>query len=134
MPGQYMVDYEERVDFGRLRRERLQKARAALEAQGIDVLIAFDPNNIRYITGTFGNPSPTLAAARYCLLAKNHEPILFELGGDLERQKVCAPWLNGRIRPSVPLTFLPRTLTGEWAKLIRGVLKELEIKTDRIAL
>jgi len=134
MPGQYMVDYEDRVDFGRLRRSRLDKARMAMDDFGVEVLVAFDANNIRYITGTFGNPSPTLAAARYCVLAKGHEPILFELGGDLERQKVCAPWLGDRIRPSVPLTFLPRTLTGEWGRLIRGVLKELGVRNDRIAL
>ncbi len=134
MPGQFMVDYEERVNFSRLRQSRLEKSRQILDDFGVEVLIAFDANNIRYITGSFGNPSPTLAAARYCLLAKNHEPILFELGGDVERQKVCAPWLEGRIRPSVPLTFLPRTMTGEWGASIKKVLKELGIPTNVIAL
>ena len=43
MPGQFMVDYEERVDFGRLRQGRLEKARAILDAQGIDLLLTFDP-------------------------------------------------------------------------------------------
>lgn len=134
MPGQFMVDYEERVDFGRLRRLRLEKARKVLDESGVEVLIAFDANNIRYLTGSFGNPSPTLAAARYCVLAENHEPILFELGGDVERQKVCAPWLEDRIRPSVPLTFLPRTMVGEWGTGIKKVLQELGIQTDVIAL
>lgn len=134
MPGQYMVDFEERVDFGRLRRARLEKARAVLDAQGIDVLVAFDPNNIRYITGTFGNPSPTLAASRYSILAKGREPLLFELGGDYERQKVCAPWLAGRIRPSVPLPFLPRPMVGEWGRSIQKVLKELGVKGSAVAL
>ncbi|MFQ5911877.1 MAG: M24 family metallopeptidase [Nitrospinota bacterium] len=134
MPGQFMVDFEERVDFGRLRRQRLEKARAALKAHGIDVLVAFDPNSIRYITGTFGNPSPTLAAARYCLLAKDHEPVLFELGGDLERQKACAPWLEGRIRPSVPLSFLPPAMVGEWGKSLKGTLRELGVTADTLAL
>jgi len=134
MPGQYMVDYEERVDFGRLRRSRLEKARAILDARGVDLLLTFDPNNIRYLTGSFGNPSPTLAAARYCLLAKNHEPILFELGGDYERQKLCCPWLKDRIRPSIPLTFLPPGMVGEWGPSIKDVLKELGIQADTIFL
>lgn len=129
-----MVDYEARVDFVRLRRDRLEKARASLAAHGIDVLIAFDPNNIRYLTGTFGNPSPTLAAARYCLLAKNHDPILFELGGDYQRQLVSIPWLKGRIRPSVPLAFLPRPMASEWGQSIKRTLRELGISGNTIAM
>lgn len=134
MPGQYMVDFEARVDFVRLRRERLEKARQAMKKHGLEVLVAFDPNNIRYITGTFGNPSPTLSAARYCVLAKDQDPVLFELGGDLERQKVCAPWLKGRIRPSVPLPFIPRPMVRDWGESLKRELKELGVSGRPVAL
>ena len=46
------VDWEQRIDFPRLRAERLQKAREALEASDLGALLLFDPNNIRYVTST----------------------------------------------------------------------------------
>ncbi len=46
------VDFEERVDFGRLRDYRLSRVRAALDASDLGAMLCFDSNNIRYITGT----------------------------------------------------------------------------------
>ena len=45
------VDWEERIDFGRLRRERLAKAKAALEASGAAALFVFRTEDARYLTG-----------------------------------------------------------------------------------
>src|SRR5258708_6236336 len=41
-PGQMGVDYEERVDFGRLREYRIERARAALRASQCGALLLFD--------------------------------------------------------------------------------------------
>ena len=37
--GKYAVDYEERVNYDRLRKERLQKAKAELDKSGAGALI-----------------------------------------------------------------------------------------------
>src|SRR5207249_6292416 len=50
-PGRMNVDFEERVDFARLRQHRLDRAMAALEASDLGALLVFDNNNIRYLTG-----------------------------------------------------------------------------------
>src|SRR5262249_60924443 len=50
-PGRMNVDFEQRVDFGRLRSYRLGRAMAALEASDLGALLVFDNNNIRYLTG-----------------------------------------------------------------------------------
>src|SRR5712692_9150841 len=50
-PGRMSVDFEERVDFGRLREHMLSRAMAALEASDLGALLAFDNSNIRYLTG-----------------------------------------------------------------------------------
>ncbi|MBC7291659.1 MAG: aminopeptidase P family protein, partial [Actinotalea sp.] len=52
-PGQVGVDYEHRVDFDRLRRYRLARAHAALEASGCGAFLLFDFYNIRYTTQTW---------------------------------------------------------------------------------
>ena len=46
------VDWEQRIDFPRLRPERLTRAKAALEASDLGAVLLFDPNNIRYVTST----------------------------------------------------------------------------------
>ena len=46
------VDFEERVNFERLRKERLAKAKAALETSKLGSLVCYDFDNIRYITST----------------------------------------------------------------------------------
>ena len=46
------VDWEQRVDFDRLRRARLERTKAALEASDLGALLLFDPNNLRYVTST----------------------------------------------------------------------------------
>ncbi|MGD0608347.1 MAG: hypothetical protein ABSA53_32775, partial [Streptosporangiaceae bacterium] len=51
-PGHGGVDFEERVDFGRLRRYRLDRARAALDASDCGAFLLFDFYNIRYTTQT----------------------------------------------------------------------------------
>ena len=51
-PGTMAVDFEERVDFERLRKYRLARAREALNNSDLGALLLFDLNNIRYVTST----------------------------------------------------------------------------------
>ena len=51
--GRWAVDWEQRADFDRLRRERLARAKAEhLERSDLGALLCFDMANIRYITAT----------------------------------------------------------------------------------
>ncbi len=43
------VDWEERIDFGRMRRERLQRAKDAMEKAGADLLFIFALEDVRYL-------------------------------------------------------------------------------------
>ena len=49
--GQYVVDFEERVDMARLRRERLQRLQAEMAKADLGGMVLFDPLDIRYATG-----------------------------------------------------------------------------------
>ena len=51
--GTMAVDWENRIDFDRLRRERLQKAKDSAQAKSsMGSLLCFDMNNVRYLTST----------------------------------------------------------------------------------
>ncbi len=51
-PGITGVDWEERVEFNRLREYRITRARQALEKSDLGALLVFESNNIRYLTAT----------------------------------------------------------------------------------
>jgi Xaa-Pro aminopeptidase len=70
------VDYEERVDFARLRDYRISRAKAALEASGCGAFLLFDFYNIRYTAQTWIGNALGDKMIRYCLLARDREPIL----------------------------------------------------------
>ena len=67
-PGHTNVDFEVRVDFRRLHRYRLGRAKEALKASKLGALLVFDVNNIRYLTGTkIGErEAPQSSAASRC--------------------------------------------------------------------
>jgi len=48
--GMIGVDWEERIDFDRMRRERLQKAKNVLADSEADVLFVFRTEDARYLT------------------------------------------------------------------------------------
>src|SRR5919205_808499 len=52
-PGHMGVDYEQRVDFDRLRRYRLQRAKEALAGSECGAFLLFDFYNIRHTTPTW---------------------------------------------------------------------------------
>ena len=49
--GLMAVDWEARLDPGRLRRETLQRAKDALNNSDLDALFIFRPEDARYFTG-----------------------------------------------------------------------------------
>ncbi len=75
------VDWEERIDFGRLRRERLQKAKDALARSDVDVLFVFRTEDCRYLTSfrSHLHPAASLGMA-VSVLAKGGEPYAGEPG------------------------------------------------------
>ena len=50
--GPNAVDWEERVDYDRLRTERLARLKASLDRSELGALLSFDFHNIRYMTST----------------------------------------------------------------------------------
>jgi Xaa-Pro aminopeptidase len=87
------VDWEQRVDFPRLRRERLARAKQALEASNLAALLLFDPNNIRYVTSTHIGEWARDKNARYVLLPRGEDPILWDFGSAARHHQLYAPWL-----------------------------------------
>jgi Xaa-Pro aminopeptidase len=93
-PGATMgVDWEQRVDFETLRVDRLGRAKAALDSSDLGALLLFDPNNIRYTTSTHIGEWARDKNARFVLLPRGGDPILWDFGSAARHHRLYAPWL-----------------------------------------
>ncbi len=88
------VDFEERVDFTRLRDHRLSRARAALESSELGALLLFDINNVRYVSATMIGEWARDKAARYVLLTRGGDPIVWDFGSAARHHQLFAPWIR----------------------------------------
>jgi Xaa-Pro aminopeptidase len=93
-PGRMNVDFEERVDFGRLREYRLSRAMAALEASDLGALLVFDNNNIRYLTGVAIGEWTRDKLCRYALYTRTGELYLWDFGSAAVHHRMYCPWLK----------------------------------------
>ena len=97
--GQNGVDFEQGVDYARLRDYRLSRAKAQMKEKGLGALICYDFDNIRYITGTHVGEWCRNKMNRYCILPADNEPLLFDPATPSKRQRM--PWIADRVHPAV---------------------------------
>jgi Xaa-Pro aminopeptidase len=91
--GMMGVDWEERIDFDRMRRERLAKAKKALEESGLDALFMFSPEDVRYTTGFRFHLGPVpILLIGMVILPKGGDPILSTIDG--VHAKARMPWMK----------------------------------------
>ena len=122
------VDYEERVDFDRLRRERLARIKGLLAGSELGALLCFDFNNIRYVTSTTIGTWGIDKLARFALLPQGDEPINWDFGSAARHHDLYCPWLaGGRSRAGISTlrgAMLPES--GRAEDVARKVRVELE--------
>jgi Xaa-Pro aminopeptidase len=87
------VDWEQRIDFGKLRGDRLARAQAELQKSDLGALLLFDPNNIRYVTSTHIGEWARDKNARFALLPRTGDPVLWDFGSAAKHHQMYAPWL-----------------------------------------
>jgi len=133
--GTMGVDFELRVDFDRLRRYRIGRAKQALENSKLGALLLFDVNNIRYVTATKIGEWERDKLCRFALLPKGGEPVLWDFGSAAVHHRLYSPWLLKEhcragvigMRGTIPPAFgLMKHYAEEIASLLReaGVAKE----------
>ncbi len=93
-PGVNAVDYEQRIDFDRLREYRVGRVREALDASELGAVLVFDVNNVRYLTSTIIGEWARDKMTRWALLAQGGEPVLWDFGSAAKAHRLYAPWLT----------------------------------------
>jgi Xaa-Pro aminopeptidase len=132
------ADWQYRVDFGRLVKERLKRAQDAMEAADLGALVLFAGANIRYVTGAYQGNWKYNIDIRYAVLPGGGEPILFETAGsDLQCAIIDLPWMEGRIRPAITWKWAEGAvpfMAGRMADSVVEVLKEHGLMNERIGI
>jgi len=93
-PGHMGVDYEERVNFDRLRQYRLARTMASLDSSECGAFLLFDFYNIRYTTQTWIGGALGDKMTRYALLTRDHGPRLWDFGSAARHHRLHSPWLD----------------------------------------
>src|SRR5499425_175606 len=129
--GTMAVDWEERINFERLRTERLQRAKDALEKSEMGALLCFDMNNVRYITATHIGTWAQDKISRFTLLPQNDEPILWDFGSAARHHQLNCSWLGERSRAGISL--MRGAISSEMGRA-EDVAKKIKTELDILGL
>ena len=121
------ADWQYRVDHERLRRQRLERIRAEMEADDLGALVVFQGANVRYITGSYQGNWKYNINIRYAVLPRGGDPVLFETAGsDMRNAFLDLPWLGEEnIRPA---------MTWQWAEGAVGEMADKMVATVKQVL
>ena len=132
------ADWQHRVDFDRLRKDRLQRLRDQMTAHDLGALVLFAGANIRYATASYQGNWKYNINIRYAVLPNGGEPVLFETAGsDLECAKIDLPWMADRVRPAFTWQWAEGAvpyMAGRMAESVADVLKAHSVQNERIGI
>ena len=128
--GTMAMDWEMGVNLQRLIQTRLQKAQAAIKASGLGAVLAFNFDNIRYITGTHIGEWCRDKMNRYALCPKEGKPFLFDPA--VPAKRISCPWMEDRMEPPIAnmLGSLPPAMNVQhgFAKQIKRILTQYGVE------
>ena len=131
--GQFNVGYESRLDVAELRRQRVEKAQHARREAGLDALLVWKDENVRYLTDL----RPQLIAGKAtvlngALLVEGEAPILFCSGGEKNRVERTMPWISeSHIAPIMEERSL---IAGFVQRVVGPVLGERGLERCRLGV
>lgn len=121
--GPFAVDWEDRYDFAELRRQRLDRAKAALADSDVDFLLVWKDENVRYLTSLraqlIAGKTTSLNGA---LLFPEGDPVLLGSGGELDKARFGMSWLGEA--HAVPIMEQRELVDGFVRDILRPLLAE----------
>jgi Xaa-Pro aminopeptidase len=136
--GVMAVDWEERVNYDRLRTQRLERAKRLLDRSEIGAMLCFDMNNVRYLTATHIGTWAMDKLVRFALLPRGDEPIIWDFGSAARHHQLYDPWIAERSRAGISTlrgAIDPKVdQAGDVARKIKVELAERGLDRDPVGV
>lgn len=134
--GRQVVDFEERIDVKRMRRDRIVRLQAEIAKANLGAILLWDPVNMRYATGTRLMESFMLRHKnKSVLVPREGKPIIFQpsrLDSAVVDDEIELRWINTFEFWQLG-TYTPEA-TKRWAAEFKTVLEELGIAGEKLGI
>lgn len=134
--GTMATDWEAGVNFPRLIKQRFEKAQVAIRANGLGAVLAFNFDNIRYITGTHIGEWCRDKMNRYALCPRDGGPYLFDPA--VPAKRISSPWMEDRMEAPISnmVGALPPAMNvqDQFAKQIKRVLSDYGVEKEPLGI
>jgi Xaa-Pro aminopeptidase len=131
--GPFGVDWEDRIDFGRLRTHRVEGARAALLASDLEALLLWKDENVRYLTSLRAQLiAGKMTSLNGVLLTRDGGPILLCSGGEIDKASMGMSWLVGA--HPIPIMEQAELVDAFVKTTLSSLLSELGVTTGRLGI
>jgi len=129
--GMMQVDYEQRMNFDRMREYRVARIKKYMDEFDIECLLLFDTGNKRYSTSTAVASPEVDNMGRYAIIPRNGYPHIFGFGSEVAAEKLNCPWIADYTFPAHGTMY--GALPMDW-KCYEGFLKDLDMVLDNHGL
>ncbi len=131
--GPSAVDWEDRIDFDRLRRDRVGAVRRALAESDLDAVLLWKDENVRYLTSLRAQLiAGKMTSLNGVLLTREAEPILLCSGGEIDKASAGMSWLAAA--HPIPIMEQRELVDGFVKATLAPLLAEGGIDSGRIGV
>lgn len=131
--GPFAVDWEDRYDLPRMRRERVENAQREIRAANIDGLLVWKDENVRYLTSLraqlIAGKTMSLNGA---LLQAEGEPVLLCSGGELDKARMGMSWIGES--HAIPIMEQAELVDGFVSDILKPILANRKLDSGRLGV
>ena len=131
--GPHNVDWEDRIDFDRLRRSRVSAVQEALRASDIDALLLWKDENVRYLTSLRAQLiAGKMTSLNGVLLTPHADPVLLCSGGEFDKVSMGMSWLTAA--HPIPIMEQRELVEGFVKVTLVPLLNEMGVGAGRVGV
>jgi Xaa-Pro dipeptidase len=131
--GPQNVDWEDRIDFDRLRRARVSAVQNALRASDLDALLLWKDENVRYLTSLRAQLiAGKMTSLNGVLISADAGPVLLCSGGEIDKASMGMSWLTAA--HPIPIMEQRELVEGFVKVTLAPLLSELGVDAGRVGV
>jgi Xaa-Pro aminopeptidase len=131
--GPFAVDWEDRYDLPRMRRVRVENAQRELTNSGVDGLLVWKDENVRYLTSLraqlIAGKTMSLNGA---LLQPDGDPVLLCSGGEIDKANMGMSWIGEA--HAIPIMEQAELVDGFVKDILKPILVNRKLESGRLGV